>query len=68
MNLTPEFFDLFGLPVFLIIITFGILLKYKGKNLTKKALDRISIILIIIGILGILVDGFIIVIKFILKL
>jgi hypothetical protein len=68
MNITPEFFDLFGLPVFLIILGLGILLKYQGKRLSRKILKWISVTLIIIGILGLIVDGSIIVIKFILGL
>ena len=50
---TPEFYDIFGLPVFLFITILSIWMLWKKEIPDKKYL----IILLIIGILGLIVDG-----------
>jgi hypothetical protein len=53
--MNPEFFDIFGLISFTFIIWFSI------KMLCKKKPEKWAIIiLLIIGILGLIVDGFIV--------
>lgn len=56
MELTAEFFGIFGILGFIIILIIGILIKSKRKNLSKKDLNLIAFILIIIGIIGLAVD------------
>jgi hypothetical protein len=52
----PEFFDIFGVIIFSYIILISVKALKKNKKLTKKEL----IILLIIGTLGLIVDGTII--------
>jgi len=54
----PEYFDILG------IFTFGVLL-YVGISLKKRE-KVFSIILIVIGILGLIIDGYNLINKFIL--
>ena len=51
--ISPEFFDIFGVFVFSYFIIISLRALKKNKPLTKKEL----IILLIIGILGLIVDG-----------
>lgn len=55
----PEFYDIFGLVAFLIITLIAIRLIKR-----RKARLWISIILLIIGILGLIIDGYIVYTKF----
>jgi len=52
----PEFFDIFGIFAFIIILIIGILIKVKRRKLPNNLFDWIGIILIIIGVLGLVVD------------
>tara|TARA_Y100000310_G_C20042831_1_gene516969 strand:- start:204 stop:407 length:204 start_codon:yes stop_codon:yes gene_type:complete len=52
----PEFFDIFGVIIFSYIIFISLKALKRNKRLAKKEL----IILLIIGILGLIVDGTII--------
>jgi len=61
MEINAEFFDIFGIGVFLIILFLGILIKFKRRKLPKHYLDYIAVILIIIGVLGLIVDVVIVV-------
>ena len=60
--MNPEFFDIFGLAGFTIILLIGIWI-LKAKN---KVPNWIGIILMIIAILGLIVDGFIVITNYIL--
>jgi hypothetical protein len=54
--ISPEFFDIFGLPLFAVILMIGIF-----QLLNKKRYPNwVWILLIIIGTLGLIVDGTII--------
>ena len=57
--ISAEFFDIFGFLGFLVIL-------WIGTSLLKVAKKR-SILLIVIGLIGAIVDGYIIVTKFILR-
>ena len=59
MAIQPEYFDIVG------IATFGILL-YMGIYIRKKE-ETLSIILIVIGVLGLIIDVYSIITNFILK-
>ncbi len=60
--MNPEFFDIFGLAAFTIILLIGIWI-LKAKN---KVPNWIGIILMIIAILGLIIDGFIVIKTYIL--
>ncbi len=60
MELNPAFFDIFGIAAFLIILVIGIVIKIKRRKLPNNVLDWIAIVLIIIGILGLIIDGMIV--------
>jgi predicted membrane channel-forming protein YqfA (hemolysin III family) len=63
----PEFFDLFGLVIFIGLIFIGVWHFYTKKRLP----DWVAFSLIVIGLLGILVDGvtsFVLIKKWILNL
>ena len=51
-----EFFDIFGILAFVIILVIGILIKFKRKKLPNDVFDWIAITLIIVGVLGLVVD------------
>ena len=51
-----EFFDIFGIFAFIVILIIGILIKFKRRKLPNNVFDWIAIILIIIGIIGLIVD------------
>jgi len=55
-NNQPEFFDIFGLGVFAFLTVVGYLMFSGKKNLP----DWVGFIIFIIGILGLIVDGFIV--------
>ncbi len=57
----PEFFDLFGIVVFLFIMSISIWGLKTNKKIPKWALT----VLLIIGILGLVVDGTIVFITYI---
>ncbi|MBU2053176.1 MAG: hypothetical protein ABIJ14_02745 [Nanoarchaeota archaeon] len=57
----PEFFDIFGLIVFIFLFIIGILMIH-GKKLP----DWTGFVILLIAILGLIVDGSIIIKKFIL--
>jgi len=59
--ITPAFFDIFGFIGFLILFTLGISL-YSIKKVKKQAL-----IIIAISLIGLIVDGYVILTNFILK-
>lgn len=52
----PEFFDLFGLLVFSFLLIVGYLMM--GKK--KKMPDWVGFVIFIVGVLGLIVDGFIV--------
>jgi energy-converting hydrogenase Eha subunit C len=56
----PEFFDIFGIFVFTFLIYVSIASLIKKEPLSK----RISIILLLIGLVGIFVDGIIVYITY----
>jgi len=56
-----EFFDIFGIFVFIIVLAIGIMIKVKRRKLPNNVWDWIAIILIVIGFLGLLVDLWIVV-------
>jgi len=63
INLKPESFDLFGLATFTFILAVGI-----WALLSKKRLPQwVAIMLMIIGVLGLVVDGTIVFTSFIAK-
>ncbi len=62
--MNAEFFDIFGIFVFAIILIIGILIKFKRRKSPKHFLDWIAIILIIIGVLGLIVDGTIVIVNY----
>jgi hypothetical protein len=62
--MNAEFFDIFGIFVFAIILVIGILIKFKRKKIPNNVFDWIAIILIIIGILGLIVDGAIVIVNY----
>ena len=51
-----EFFDVFGIFAFIIILIIGILIKFKRRKLPNNIFDLIAIVLIVIGILGLIID------------
>ena len=51
-----EFFDIFGILAFVIILIIGILIKIKRKKLPNNVFDYIAIVLIVIGVLGLVAD------------
>jgi len=51
-----EFFDIFGIFAFVIILIIGILIKFKRRKLPNNVFDWIAIVLIIIGVIGLIVD------------
>ncbi len=51
-----EFFDIFGIFAFIIILIIGILIKFKKRKLPNNVFDWIGLILIVIGIIGLIVD------------
>jgi len=56
----PEFFDIFGLLAFIFIIVFSSWMLFKKKLLSKWPI----VVLLIIGILGIIIDGAIVFINY----
>lgn len=56
---SAEFFDLFGLAGFLILLIIGISIRKKVK--------KESLIIIVISIMGLIVDSYIVLTKFVLK-
>lgn len=58
----PEFFDIFGIPVFLFVFYIGISLNQK-----LSVPDWAPIVLIIIAILGLIVDSTIVLKNYVLK-
>ena len=61
--LTPEFFDIFGIAIFTIILLIGI-----WKTGSKKKLPLwIGYLLATIGVLGLIVDGTIVIKAFLLS-
>lgn len=57
----PEFFDIFGIGVFLFITCISIFGLKTNKKIPKWAL----IILLIIGILGLIIDGTIVIMTYV---
>ena len=55
-----EFFDIFGIFAFAIILIIGILIKFKRRKLPNNVFDWIALILIMIGLLGLVIDGIIV--------
>lgn len=53
---SAEFFDIFGIFAFVIILIIGILIKFKRRKLPNNYFDYIAIVLIVIGVLGLIVD------------
>jgi len=51
-----EFFDIFGIFAFIMILIIGVLIKFKRRKLPNNVFDWIAIILIVIGVLGLVVD------------
>jgi len=51
-----EFFDIFGILAFAIILIIGILIKVKRRKLPNNVFDYIAVVLIVIGVLGLIVD------------
>ena len=64
MELSAEFFDLFGVLAFAFILIAGILIKYKRRKMSKKAFSFIGVCLILIGIIGLIVDVVMVTLKF----
>jgi hypothetical protein len=58
----PEFFDIFGIPVFIFILYTGVTLT---RNLPLPSWT--PMVLIIIGILGLIIDSFIVIKTYIIK-
>jgi hypothetical protein len=58
--MNAEFFDVFGIIAFVIILVIGILIKFKRRKLPNNTLDWIALILIVIGIIGLIVDTIIV--------
>ena len=56
-----EFFDIFGILAFIIILIIGILIKVKRRKLPNNVFDWIAVVLIIIGVLGLVVDSVIVI-------
>jgi uncharacterized membrane protein len=56
-NQKPEFFDIFGIFIFIFLSIIGFLM-FKKK---KKMPDIIGFIILLIGILGLIVDGYIVI-------
>ncbi len=54
--ISAEFFDIFGILAFFIILIIGILIKIKRRKLPNNTFDLIAVILIIIGVIGLIVD------------
>ena len=52
-----EFFDIFGIFAFVIILIIGILIKFKRRKLPNNVFDYIAIVLIVIGVLGLIIDA-----------
>ena len=52
----PEFFDIFGILAFAIILIIGILIKVKRRKLPNNVFNWIAVVLIIIGVLGLVID------------
>lgn len=63
LSLRPEFFDIFGLAVFTFILGVGSFSLISKKRLPKWT----AIALIIIGVLGLVVDGTIVFITYLSK-
>lgn len=57
--ISAEFFDIFGFIGFLILLTTGISIRKKVKNQ--------SLIIIVISVIGLIVDGYIVLKNFILN-
>jgi len=56
-GMNPEFFDIFGLVVFIFLLGVGFwILKYR-----KKFPRWIAFIIVLIGLLGLVVDGYIVI-------
>ena len=51
-----EFFDVFGIFAFIIILIIGILIKFKRRKLPNNVFDWIGLVLIVIGVLGLIID------------
>jgi len=67
MKIGAEFFDIFGIFTFIIILVIGVLIKFKRRKIPNNWFDWIAILLIVIGILGLIVDTYIVIRTFILK-
>ena len=52
-----EFFDSFGIFALIIILVIGILIKFKRRKLPNNVFDYIAIVLIVIGVLGLIIDA-----------
>ena len=61
MNLSPEFFDIFGIFAFAIILVIGLVIKFKRRKLSNNVFDWLAVLLIVIGVLGLIVDLFIVI-------
>jgi hypothetical protein len=64
MELSAEFFDIFGIAVFTFILVAGLLIKFKRRKLSNNIFDKIAIGLIIVGVLGLIVDTVLVGLKF----
>jgi len=64
MELSAEFFDIFGAMAFIIILVSGILIRFKRRKLSKHFIDWIAVILIIIGALGLIIDVTIVIMNY----
>ena len=53
---SAEFFDIFGILAFVIILIIGILIKFKRRKLPNNVFDWIGLVLIVIGAIGLIVD------------
>lgn len=56
-----EFFDIFGIFTFLIILIIGVIIKFKRRKLSNNVFDWIALVLIVIGFLGFIVDLWIVI-------
>ena len=57
---SAEFFDIFGIFAFVIILIIGILIKFKRRKLPNNVFDWIAIVLIVIGVIGLIVDMYLV--------
>jgi len=57
---SAEFFDIFGIFAFVIILIIGILIKFKRRKLPNNVFDWIAIVMIVIGVIGLIVDMYLV--------